>query len=307
VSDPIDPPLRNGLAYGLTAFVAWGLMPLYFGSVRHVPAWEVLALRIVCTLVLLTVVLSVTQLWPNVRRGLADPRTRRWLLLSSVLIALNWLAYIYGVTQGRIAETALGYYLLPLVNVALGVVVFRERLRPAQAAALALAGVGVALAFRAAHTTGVPWVAVALTVSFALYGLVRKVAPVDGLSGLMVEAVVLAPLAVTYLGWLAAAGDLRFGHIDRRTDLLLLASGIVTAVPLVCFAQAARRLPLTTMGFLQYISPSMQLLLAVVVFGEAFAADRQLSFGCIWAGLAVYSLDAALAGRRAAAPAGEPA
>jgi chloramphenicol-sensitive protein RarD len=207
-----------------------------------------------------------------------------------VLIGLNWFTFIYGVATQQVVQTSLGYFINPLVNVLLGMVFFRERLRPSQWCALGLATAGVVIITVA--TGELQWIALSLAVCFGLYGLLRKNAPVDGLVGLSVETLVLVPLAVGYLVWLGGEGSL--GSYGLICDGLILGSGVATALPLMCFGQAARRLRLSTMGFLQYVSPSLQFLCAVVVIGERVAAAQLLGFGCIWLGLAVFSVDSLL-------------
>ena len=284
---------RGGLAYGLAAYGLWGVIPLYFWVIRSVPPAEILAHRIVWCLLFLAVVLTLSRRWPDVLRALRTPRTRRLLTLSACLVAVNWLVYIHSVATERVLHSSLGYFINPLFNVLLGLVFFRERLRPAQWLAVALAGAGLAYLVWAAGE--LPWIAPALAVSFGLYGLVRKVTPVDGLTGLAVETLVLTPPAAAGLLWWAAAGWSSFGHTGWRLDALLMLSGVLTAVPLLCFGQAARRLRLSTLGFLQYLAPSIQFLLAVSLFGETFRPEQQVGFGCTWAALLIFTADSLLA------------
>ncbi len=281
---------RSGLLYGLAAYGLWGLMPLYFAAIRHVSSQEVLAQRIVWCSLLLALVLSVTGRWTALIRSLRSSRVRTTFFLSALLLSANWLAYIHGVTTGRTVETSLGYFINPLLNVALGMLFFRERLRPLQACALVLAMLGVLNLI--ANAGQFPWIALTVALSFALYGVLRKTAPADAFIGLSIESFMLLLPAVGYLAYLASCGSLQFGTTDRMTDGLLAASGVVTAVPLLCFGQAARTLRLSTLGFLQYLAPTMQFLLAIMVLGEPIDPTRWVSFGCIWVALAVYSLDA---------------
>jgi chloramphenicol-sensitive protein RarD len=290
-----------GLVYGLVAFGWWGLMPLYFKSLpSEIDALEVLAQRITWTAVLVAVALSATGGWARVRRCLTVPSIRNRLLASTVLIAANWYFYIHGVSTGRIAETSLGYFVMPLVNVALGMCLFGERLRRWQVVALALAAAGVSVELAAGGHF--PWIAVGLALSFGFYGLARKTAAVDGLTGLAVETLLLAVPSVGVLVWQGARGELALGQGAWHVDVLLVASGVVTAVPLVCFAKAARLLPLTSIGFLQYLSPSLQLLLAVFVYRETCSTERLVCFGLIWAGLLVFSIEGAYRLSRPAEP-----
>jgi chloramphenicol-sensitive protein RarD len=288
----------SGLLYGLAAYGLWGIMPLYFVAVREVSAGEILAQRIVWCGLLLIVILTLTGKWDELRARLRTPGVRRTFLLTALLLSVNWLVYIYGVTTRQTVETSLGYFINPLINVVLGVIVLHERLRPGQAAAVVLAA--LAVGSLVASSGQVPWIALTLGVSFAVYGLLRKRAPVDALLGLSIETFVLAPVALGYLAVLLHRGASAFGQVSRTVDLLLLASGVVTAVPLLCFGQAARQLRLSTLGVLQYLAPTVQFILAVVWLGETVAPEKVRAFVVIWAALAIYSLDSwrALATRR---------
>jgi len=288
------PALVGGLL-ALAAFLWWGLCPLYFHALADVPALEVLAHRVAWSVVLLGAVAVATRRLPALLAALATPARAAKLLASAVLLSGNWLVFIFAVQAGRVQEASLGYFINPLVNVLLGVVVLRERLRRGQAVAVALAALSVAwLAVRAGS---LPWISLALAFSFGLYGLVRKVARVDALTGLLAECLLLSPLAFTYLVVLQVRGASSLGTRGPAGDVLLLSAGIITAVPLLCFVGAARRLTLTAVGFFQYLAPSLQLALAVLVFGEPFAATRRIAFAGIWTALAIFSLEG-LAHRR---------
>lgn len=287
---------RGGLLYGLAAYGLWGLMPLYFWLVRHVSPLEVLAHRILWSIVFVAGILTVWRRWPDLMRCLRTGRTVRLLLVSALLVAVNWLVYLYGVWTERILQTSLGYFINPLFSVALGMVFFRERLRLGQWLALALATAG--LGYLIYMVGELPWIALAVAGSFGLYGLVRKTTPVDGLLGLTIETMLLAPAALAGLSFGVTTGQATFANSDRLTDGLLLLSGVVTTIPLLCFGQAARRLRLSTMGFLQFLAPSMQFLLALWVFHEPFLPAQQISFGFIWTGLLVFMLDAVWTYRR---------
>jgi chloramphenicol-sensitive protein RarD len=298
----VSPTLRQreGLLYGLAAYGLWGVVPLYFNALveqtgRRIGAVELLAQRVCWSLPFLVLLLTLTRRWPAFAGCF---RTRRLLLTlvgSSVLIGLNWFVYIYGIASGQVLQTSLGYFINPLVNVLLGMVFFGERLRLLQWGAVALAAVGVI--GLTASAGELPWIALSLALCFGTYGLLRKKAPVDGLVGLAVETSFLVPLAGGYLLFLGAEGAL--GSYGWVSDALLLCSGVVTALPLMCFGQAARRLRLSTLGFLQYFSPTLQFLCAVVVIGEELRSAQLVGFVWIWAGLAVFTLDSVLA-RRAA-------
>jgi chloramphenicol-sensitive protein RarD len=286
-----------GLLYGIAAYGWWGLMPLYFKAVETVPPWQLLAQRVVWSLVLLALLLTLWRRWPDFRLCLQGPRTFRLLCLSALLVGGNWYVYIYGVTHNRIIETSLGYFINPLLSVLLGMVFFRERLRRWQWVAVVLATLGVG--YHIWVLKMLPWIALVLAASFGTYGLIRKVTPVDGLLALAVETLVLVPIALAYLAWEQAEGHAIFGR-GWWVDGLVVASGVVTTVPLLCFGQAARRLPLSTLGFLQYLAPSMQLSLAVWCYGESFR-EHVVSFGLIWAGLLIFTIDSLRNLRRPAA------
>lgn len=288
-------PDRSGLAMGLAAYALWGLLPLYIHALRTVPPLQFLAHRVLWSLVLVVAIVLL------LRRGralvvAARGRTLALLLLSALLIALNWAIYIWSVDTGHVIEASLGYFINPLVNVALGVAVLGERVRALQLAAILVAAVGViALAVTGG---GALWISLALAVTFALYGLVRKVAAIDALGGLTVETVLLAPPAALLLVHASIQGNGAFG-LDTRTDLMLAFAGVVTAVPLLLFAAAARRLPLVTIGLLQYVAPTIQFLLAVLVFGERVAPVDWIAFPLIWAGCLIYAYDGIRAARTA--------
>jgi chloramphenicol-sensitive protein RarD len=287
---------RTGLFYGLAAYGTWGLMPLYFGAVGGVTPLEILAHRIVWSVCILAVLLTLLRRWSDLVRALRTGSIIRLLMVSAVLLSLNWLAYIYGVWTQRVMENSLGYFINPLFTVLLGVLFFRERLCRWQWFALGLATVGSGYLI---YTVGeVPWIALAIAGTFGLYGLVRKIVPLDGLVGVAIEMMLLAPAALAGIGHSLVSGWAVFRNQSASTDGLLLLSGVVTMIPLLCFGQAVRRLPLSTLGFLQYLAPSMQFLLALWVFHEPFAPARQISFACIWTALLIFTIDALLAHRR---------
>lgn len=283
---------------GLAAYAAWGVMPLYFKAMAHVRPTEIVAHRILWSLIILTAVASLWKRWPQVRAALSAPRVAGTMLLTATLIGINWLVYIYAVVSGHVLEGSLGYYLNPLVNVLLGVAFLKERLTRVQAGAVALAGVAVAiLAFGAGSGL---WISLVLAASFASYGFVRKVAPVEAVEGLYLETLFLAPVALAWVGWLAAHGEGSF-LVDRRTDILLVLGGAVTAIPLLLFTAAAKRLAYSTLGFLQYVAPSLQFLIAVAVFEEPLTAAHLFCFALIWTALAVFVFESIRVGRRAGA------
>ena len=283
-----------GVALGLGAYFTWGFLPIYMKAVGAVAAPEILAHRILWSLLLLVGVIAVTRRWAPVAALLRSPRTMGVLAVTALLIGGNWLVYIWAVNAGFVLATSLGYFITPLVNVLLGVVVLRERLRRIQFGAVALASVGVALL--AFAQGGLPWIALVLAFSFSLYGLLRKMAPADPLTGLLAETALLAPLSLFYL---AAFGAHRFGA-DAGLDGLLVLSGLITAAPLLMFAAAAKLLRYATMGLLQFIAPTIQFLLAVLLYREPMTAAHLVTFAFIWAGLILYAADSVAAARRSA-------
>jgi chloramphenicol-sensitive protein RarD len=295
-----DGRTRAGIIMGLTAYAFWGVMPLYFKAMRHVPATEIVAHRILWSLILLAGLATALKRWPAIRAAVGTPRIAITLLVTSTLIGINWLVYIYAVVSGHVLEGSLGYYLNPLVNVLLGTILLKERLTGWQKGAVGLAAAGVAVL--AAGAGSALWISLTLAASFALYGFVRKVTPVDAIEGLTIESLFLAPLALFWVIWLQLHGQGHFLH-DRPTDALLVLGGAVTATPLLLFTAAAKRLPYSTLGFLQYVAPSLQFLLAVAVFGEPLTRAHIVCFGAIWAALAIFVVEGIRGGRRALAEA----
>lgn len=282
---------------GLGAYAMWGVLPLYFKALTEVGATEIVAHRILWSLLFLGALATWWRKWPGIRSALATRRVALTLLLTAVLIGVNWLVYIYAVVSGHVLEGSLGYYLNPLVNVLLGVFLLKEKLSRLQKAAVLLAGAGVAIL--AVGAGGAIWISLTLAASFAVYGYLRKVAPVDSLEGLWIETLILAPIAFAWLMWLTRTGGSAFLD-SRTTDLLLVLGGAVTAIPLLLFTAAARRLAYSTLGFLQYVAPSIQFLLAVLVFGEPLTTAHIVCFAAIWIALAIF-VGEGLRGRAAAA------
>ncbi|MFS0737368.1 EamA family transporter RarD [Sphingomonas sp. 1P06PA] len=283
---------------GVAAYGIWGLLPLYLKLLSGVPALQILAHRVLWSLLLLAGAALLLGRGRTILAAVSAGRTALMLAASAALIAVNWLVYIWAVNGGHVLEASLGYFINPLVNVALGVAVLGERLRPRQGVAVALAAIGV-LAMAIAGG-GAIWVPLTLAFSFGTYGLVRKLAPIDALGGLLVETALLAPACLAVLAWAGATGAGVFGA-DRATDGLLILAGAVTAIPLLLFAAAAKRLRYATIGLLQYIAPTLQFVLAVTLFGEALLPIHLFTFGCIWAGCAIYAFDMLRAPRPAAA------
>jgi len=294
---------RQGYGYALGAYVVWGLIPAYFKLVVAAPPLEILSHRVVWALLMLLPIGWRQDRLAELARALASPRARLLLAASTVLIAVNWLVYIWAVATQRIVEASLGYFLTPLVSVLLGVLVLKERLQRETALALALAAAGVAWLTLASGRA--PWISTALALSFGSYGLVRKLVREAGaVAGLTVETLVLSPVCLGYLAWAHARGTLVFGAGSRVFDALLVLAGPLTAIPLLFFAGAVARLPLSSLGFMQYVAPSMQFLLAVGVYGEPFTGAQAAAFGLIWLALAVFA--AHTLRRGAAEPVMEP-
>lgn len=297
MSNPAGPDHKTlGVFASLGAFILWGVLVVYWKALQHVSAYEILAHRIVWSLVFTAILLTLYRGWGEVARLLKSRRDAALLCLSSLLVGSNWLVYIWSVTHGRIVEASLGYYITPLVNVALGIIFLGERLRAVQVAAFLLAGAGVVNLL--IQQQAVPWIAVLLSVTFGFYGLIRKVATLESLPGLVAETAMLTLPAAGFLIYLAANGSGAAGQVDLKTDALLVGAGMVTATPLLLFAYGARRISMAAMGILQYLSPTGALLLAVLVYGEPFDPARKLTFAFIWVALAAYSVHAVVSARR---------
>ncbi|MDZ5458073.1 EamA family transporter RarD [Azohydromonas lata] len=293
--------MNVGILYAALAYVAWGLFPLYFRQVSAVPSLEIVLHRTVWSLVFLLVVLGAMRRFHLLKPALKSPRQLLLFAVSALLLAGNWLVYVWAVNNGHVIDASLGYFINPLVYVLMGYAFLHERLRPLQWAAVALAGAGVLwLTWQAGQ---LPWIALLLAASFGLYGLMRKTAPLGTLEGLALETLLLAPLAVPALALWTLSGSSAIAQADAPTVGWLLLAGPITAVPLLLFAAGARRIPLGTLGLLQYIGPTLQLLMGVWVFHEPFQGTRVLGFVLIWAALALYSAEGLWAARRRAAAA----
>ena len=297
-----------GFLAAFGAYFAWGLFPAYWKQVGAVPSTLVVAHRVVWSFAFVAVLLALFRRWPDFGRALREPRTRRALALSTVLISGNWLLFIWAINTGRVLQGSLGYYINPLVNVLLARAFLGERLRPAQWTAVALAAAGVV--YLAWGVGTLPWVSLLLAGSFGVYGLVRKTASVEALTGLAVETALATPVAAGFLLWQAwTPGGAAVWGTSTREALFLLGAGVVTALPLWWFAEGARRLRYSTLGIIQYVAPTGQLLLAVLVYGELFTPRHAVTFACIWAAVALYTWDAWRASRpaRPVAPVAPPA
>lgn len=276
-----------GLAAGFGAFFIWGMLALYWHPLAGIPATEILAHRIFWSLVTITPFVWLTGRLPEIRAALAAPHTMLRIACSASIIGVNWCIYIWAITHNRVIEASLGYYINPLVNVLLGRVLLGERMARPQALAVGLAAVGVL--WSVAAYGSFPWVAVTLALTFALYGFFRKTVAVESAPGLFLEALLLAPLAAGWLLWLHTQGQSHFGEATLGIKLLLLGTGLVTSIPLMLFAYAARHMSLSTLGLLQYVAPTGTFLLGVYVFNEPVTSSSLVTFGCIWCALALYS------------------
>ncbi|WP_372614231.1 EamA family transporter RarD [Halomonas sp.] len=296
---PSDPDTTKGVAFGLAAYLMWGCFPLFFALFEGVPALEILIHRVIWSCLFLVGLVTFLGRWTPVRHALMNPSRLGRVLGCALLIAINWGVYIYAVESRQVLQASLGYFLTPLVNVGLGMLVLKEVMHRLQALAVGLAT--LAIGVQLVMLGELPWISLTLALSFGTYGLLRKQVPLDGLSGLFVETLLLMPLGLMALGWLTQA-ELSHFLDDGRTTTLLVASGVITALPLLAFAGAARRLRLATLGFLMYINPSLQFFIALLVFREPLSMAQLGSFLLIWLGLALYSWSAWQSRPRALSP-----
>jgi len=298
------PPTQSpsGIAYAVPAFLIWGLSPVYWKTIQSVPAFEILMHRIVWSFFFLMPMIILGKRWGEFRDAVRNPRMFSLLFLTTVIIALNWFVFIWAINHGHILQTSLGYYINPLVNVFLGMIFLRERLRPLQIMALILAGAGVL--YLTLWMGEFPWIALTLALSFGFYALIRKVAPVGPLAGLFMETLILSLPAMAYLFYLDVMGAGSIFRVGMKTDIFLMGAALVTGLPLLLFTQGAKRLHLSTVGFLQYISPSCTFVLAVFVYHEPIFQAQIIAFALVWAALLVYSADSVRRYRYSAVRAG---
>jgi chloramphenicol-sensitive protein RarD len=280
---------RLGVLAGLGAYALWGLFPLYFPLLEPASGLEIVAHRVLWSLLFVGLLLFAVRRWSHVRAAVGDRRTMLVLAGAAVLIAANWLVFVYGVNSGHVVETSLGYFINPLVSVLLGVVGFSERLRPLQWTAVGIAAVAVAVL--TVDYGRPPWIALILALTFGLYGLMKKLVKVEAAPGLFVETALVALPAGVALGVLHGSGAGTFAQVGTGHTLLLVSSGAATAIPLLLFAAAARRIPLSTVGLLQYLTPLMQLAIGVFVYDEPMPPARLAGFAIVWLALAVFSAD----------------
>jgi chloramphenicol-sensitive protein RarD len=288
--------MHTGILSAALAFFLWGLFPLYFHALQEVPPLQILAHRMLWSLLFLLIVLAIRRQWAWLAI-VRQPRVLASFVASAFLLSANWLVYIWSVNNGHVIEASLGYFITPLVNIMFGFVLLKERLRPGQWGAVALAALGVAWLTWQAGT--VPWIALALAATFGAYGLMRKTAALGALEGLTLETMVLFPLAAAYVGWLTWHGQNAF--VTTPSDdirVLLVAAGPLTAIPLLLFASGARKIPLSVLGLLQYLAPTLQFLLGVWVFHEAFSKERLIGFVVIWTALALYAAEGLIQTKR---------
>jgi len=287
----------KGGCFALAAFGAWGLNPLYFKEIAAIPELEVLAHRIIWAVPLLAFLVYWAKSWPQVRRAVTNPKVLGILMVTTAILGLNWFLYIYTINTGQILQSSLGYYINPLVNVCLGVLILGERLNGWRLVAILLAAIGVINLAVAGDQ--MPWIALTLAGSFGVYGLIRKVISVASIEGLFIETALLLPLSLGYLIYLAVVGESSFINQGYRIDLLLMLAGPMTALPLIWFTSSARRLDYATLGFFQYIAPSLHFLLAVFLYDEPFGLPHMITFACIWTALAIFSIDGFRRARKA--------
>ena len=277
---------RNGTMYALLAYTMWGFAPIYFKALEGFGALEVVSHRVIWSFALLFILLSARVGWQPLRQLLRQPRKLGWLAISSILIAFNWLLFIWAVTAERMLDASLGYYINPLVNVVLGTIFLSERLARMQWIAVVMAAIGVLI--QTISFGSVPWIALALAVSFGLYGLIRKRVTIDGISGLWIETLLMLPLAIGYVISISP-NAIPMSSYSANETWLLVAAGIVTTAPLICFIAAAKRMSLSLLGFFQYIGPSLMFILAATVYGEPVTNDKLITFAFIWLALLIFS------------------
>ena len=293
--------MNKGIIYAASAYVLWGLLPLYWKALQDVPAGQILAHRIAWSLVFVGLILTARHNWGWLRGAVRQPRIVLTFVLSGILLGINWFTYIWSVNAGFIVETSLGYFINPLVSVLLGYLILKEKLRSTQWLALSVALAGVL--YLTFSYGAFPWIALTLAFSFGTYGLIRKTAALNSAEGLMMETAVLFVPAVGFLLLQEFRGTGAFAHDGLPTDLLLIGAGVVTSVPLLLFASGARRITMTSLGLLQYIAPTLQFLIGVLIYHEAFGLDRIVGFGLIWLALILYSIESLIHRRNVTATA----
>jgi chloramphenicol-sensitive protein RarD len=283
----------QGAYFALAAYSFWGFAPIYFKALDHVSAPEILIQRVIWSIVLLLGILTYTGQLNALR---IERRKIAILFVSASLLAVNWLIFIYAIINNNIVETSLGYFINPLVSLFLGMIFLKERLRPIQWIAITIAATGIG--FQLVFFDKIPWLALTLAFSFGFYGLIRKNLQLHPVAGLALETLMVLPVALIGLIWLYQTGDMMFLEVDLTTDVLLIAAGFVTSFPLLCFAAAVTRLSLTTIGMFQYLAPTLSLIIAVMIYGESFNFGLQVTFGCIWLALILFTIESLYFHRR---------
>ncbi len=277
-----------GIISALSAYFLWGLLPVYFKLIQQVGAFEILAHRVIWSILFLLMIIAYSKSWKKLRDVLRDPSALAILIATALLIATNWVVFIWAVNDGRILETSLGYYINPIINMFLAMIFLGERLRTVQWVALLLAALGVAVQIDSVGY--LPWVALTLAFSFGGYGILKKKKPIDPTVGLFVETLLMLPFALVYLVYLNANGNMVF-LTDIKASFLLPLAGVLTAIPLLLYTAAAHRMPITLLSFFQYVAPSITFTLATVIYSEPLTPAMLITFACIWTGLILYSLD----------------
>jgi chloramphenicol-sensitive protein RarD len=288
--------MHKGILFGISAYLIWGFFPIMFKSLQSVPPLEIVYHRVVWSFILLITITLVGRSWNRLKSAAKRPKVLALYSLASLLLAINWLVYVYGVNSGHIVETSLGYFINPLVSVALGVLLLREKLRPLQWVPVALAVIGVI--YLTALYAAVPWIALTLAFSFGTYGLIKKIAPLGSLDGLTLETAILFLPSLALISYMGFQGSGSFVQDGISISLLLILVGVITAIPLLLFASAARLIPLSYIGLLQYIAPTCQFLLGVFLYQEPFTQERLVGFVIIWIALLIFTLDGFRAWKR---------
>ncbi len=281
--------MNRGIWYGIGAYLMWGFFPIYLKALQGVPSLQIMFHRVFWAFLFVALLVILRQDWPSLKESIQKPRILLTYTMTASLLAINWLVYIYGINSGQVVETSLGYFINPLVSVALGVVILHERLRPRQWFPIGLAAIGVL--YLTLQYGSLPWIALGLAFSFGLYGLFKKISPLNALHGLTLETGILFIPALLYLLFSESRASGSFGHLGMNVTILLVFSGVVTALPLLLFTRAARSIPLSLLGILQYIAPTIQFLLGIFLYQEPFTLSRLVGFAIIWLALAIFTFE----------------
>ncbi len=288
--------MKRGIWLGIGTYIIWGVFPIYWKWLQHVPALELIAHRIAWSFLIMLGIMTITRRWDRFRQQTSSPKIRWTFLLIAILIGVNWSIYVWAVNAGFIVEASLGYFINPLVSVTLGVVFLKERLRLWQWVPIGLAAIGVI--FLAFQVGSLPWISLSLAFTFGIYGLLKKITPLGPIQGMTLETGILFPFALAWLIFTQMRGDGAFLHTGLTSDLLMAGAGVVTTVPLLMFAAAAQAIPLSMIGILQYLAPTGQFLIGVVVFGEALSTQRLIGFSIVWLALIIFAVEGWLHSRQ---------